>query len=224
MQQGPLVITPFGYGNMPVDDGLPTAVKQVVGPLEGYRVIQDQSRLEYALITQKGVSVGEMTIGLCEPIHKISYRDRFLSAYSLVFQAELQRPVEHRAMISSARQQPFMVNIDVAFNDPDHACAVYQQLVSAGRKILLRADVTITLAKGLGSALAAHHVDLIKFEDLYDTAGYEDIRDLDSVVVCRATDDIVGYLLSTQNNKDPQEYNLRLVTPQQELIETVLGI
>lgn len=225
-QQGSLVITPFGFGtgSMSGDADLPTTVKQVVGPLVGYRVIQDQSRPEYALITRDGVCVGEMTIGLSQVLHKISFRSRFLSAYSLVFQAELQRPPEVRAVISSARIQPFTVNIDVSFNDPDHACAVYQQLLKAGRTILLRADVNINLVKGLGSALTSHHVDLIPVADLYFPDGFEDLHGSDSVVVCRVTDELIGYTTSTQNTKEPQEYSLRLVTPLPELIETVLGI
>lgn len=202
-----------------------TGVKTIVGELSGYRVIQDQCRPEYAAIFKDGDSVGEMSFNVAEPIHKISYRSPFDNGYSLVFQTSVKtsRQPQSQAMISSASStRSIPLNITVGLEDEGDAFAIYHDLVASGKTPLLRAEVLLSTNSELREKLEANFVDLMHVDTLYDSDHFEDIEGLFAVIVCKQTDEFIGYLVNAEDDDEPGAAFMRIVTPRRELIEAIL--
>ena len=215
---------PFSMGSPFMESpSIETSVKSIVGKLDGYRVIQDQSRPEYAAIFKDGIAVGELTSNVAEPIHRVSFRSPFENGYSLVFQTAVQSPRQTQALTSSmSSSQPIPLNVYVGLEDEADAYAIYHDLVASGKTPLLRAEVLIGEASQLRDKLEAKHVDLLHVDSLYDSDEFEDIDGLFAVIVCKETDEFIGYLVSAEDEHDPKAAFMRIVTPRRELIEAIL--
>lgn len=201
-----------------------TSVKSIVGPLSGYRVIQDQSRPEYAAIFKDGECVGEMSFGVAMPIHQVSFRSPFENSYSLVFQATVQTPRSQSALISSmSASQPTVLNIVLGLESEVDAFAIYHQLVASGKTPLLRAEVLLGEASALRDKLEGEYIELMYPDDLYDSDAFEDVENMQAMVVCKASDEFIGCSVNAQDSEDPNAVFLHIVTPRRELIEAILA-
>jgi len=216
---------PFGFSSGFMESPqIDTQVKTIVGSLSGYRVIQDQSRPEYAAIFKDGECVGEMSFGVAQPIHRVSYRNEFENGYALVFQATVSRPSSHTAMTSSMlSSQPVTLNIEIGLENESDAFNIYHELVAGGKTPLLRAEVLVDKTGGLLARLQQSHIELLQVESLYDSEAFLEIDGIEDAVVCKATDEFIGYTVSAQDEDDPGALFMRVVTPRRELIEAILS-
>lgn len=207
--------TPFGFSMAHTGPAYCPTIKSIYPNLGGYRLLQDQSRPEYAVLFTNS-RLASVKLETVKDLPAVSYTSEFISPFELLWMKSVTVPDDTSRQIAVISSSTNRANFMVKVTTPDlEVCTnVFNEQVKANVAVLLRLHVNIKKED-----LDSINVEILSGQIITPPEG----KTVPSgYIVSTSSDEIIGTV--HDRGEASAYYSVNLVTADVQLAAALLAV